>query len=416
MDVLSSTRLRAVRAALYDGTREDTDTVTESLKNLSEQLVNNNDDLILKYLKFVTFLENSSHNSTRLANILSRVEHVDLQELKLHEDFAFYDEVMRNIAGNSNIKLKSLNITEANLLGVDEEILSLVLNRIEKVEMSRVKILPEQFQAISNDFIDGDSQLKSLNLSRTLNISPDMTTFSQTVCNLVEIVLRGTDRVIDIQTLFLKILETENLTLKRLDVSENSLSHVSPSALVGVVCRLDSVGLAKTNMTGSHLSSLFQTISAEGQLKELDVGGNNLSISVPPNTLATAITRLRIVNLWRTNLSEGHVNSLFKEIVQADNLELRNMNISQNNLSNLTPVEFSRGVRRLEEVTMLRCKLVNTSSTSYGSYSLPPHDSYLQPVCEVAGKLRVLKGNFLLSGQIIERLNMKLHKFCHSFF
>ena len=415
MDVLSSTRLRAVRAALYDGTREDTDTVTESLKNISELLVNNN--LILKYLKFVTFLESSSDNSTRLANILSRVEQVDLQELKLHADFAFYDDVMRSIAGNSNIKLKSLNITEADLLGVDEEILSLALNKIEKVEMSKVKILPEQFQAIFNDFLVGDSQLKSLNLSRIspLSISPDQT-FSKTVCNLVEIVLRGTDRVIDIQTLLLKILETENLALKRLDVSENSLSHVSPSTLVGVVCRLDSVGLAKTDMTASHLSSLFNTISAEGQLKELDVGGNNLSIFVPPNTLATAITRLRIVNLWKTNLSEGQVNSLFKEIVQTDNLELRNLNISQNNLSSLTPVEFSRGVRRLEEVTMLRCKLVNTSSSSYGSYSLPPHDSYLQPVSEVPGKLRVLKGNFLLSGQIIERLNVKLHKFCHSFF
>merc|ERR1719210_1219925 len=104
LDVLSSTRLRAVRAALYDGTREDTDTVSESLKNISELLVNNNDDLILKYLKFVTFLESSSHNSTRLANILSRVEQVDLQELKLHailHDFAFYDDVMRSIAGKS---------------------------------------------------------------------------------------------------------------------------------------------------------------------------------------------------------------------------------------------------------------------------------------------------------------------------
>ena len=42
-EVFTSSRLLAVRAILYDGTGEDTDTVSQTLDTMSGHLINNND-------------------------------------------------------------------------------------------------------------------------------------------------------------------------------------------------------------------------------------------------------------------------------------------------------------------------------------------------------------------------------------
>ena len=414
-DVLNSSRIQAVRGLLYDGGGEDARTVSDNLRTISNKLMDNS--LSLKYLNIDTYLEDSSENSIWLARIVCQVEQVELHDMKLSSDLITFKEVFADIGRKENLKLRSLNVSGSCITAVDAETFAQAVNRVEEMKMCRTRMLPAQLQAMLIEFLAGGSTLKSLDLSRALNIPIEMSLLSQTVCNLVEVKLWGTDPVIDINLLLSKILETEHLNLRKLDIGGSDLCRVCPRTLSEVACQLEGVGLSRANLPEAHLSELFSKMSGSDPLKvkDLDVGGNNLSVAVSPHTLANVVTRTRNVDLWRTHLTEEQIHILFQNIVTAKNLELRKLNISQNNLSSLSPAEFSEALNRLEEVSLYKCKIVNTSN-SYGSYSLPHHDCYFHQICENPGKLRVLRGNFSLSQQIIGRLNKKLQKFSHSFF
>ena len=413
-EVLASNRIRAVRALLYDGGGEGIN--TDSLRLLSNFLLRS--DFVLKSLKMMTFLENNFENSSLLAQIVCQVEEVDLQELELSSDLLMFTEVFSQIEARQNMKLRSLNIAGVNLIDVSEDSLSNAVNRIERVKLSQVRMLPDQLHNILNSFLAGGSLLKSLDLSRGLNIPIERQILSQTVASLVEVNLAGIGPLVDINALLSDISERDRdqVSLRKLSLSGNDLSHVSSTALSEVATRLESLGLSRTNLLGDQVATLFSRITANSgvRLRELDIGGNNLNLVLQPNILAKVVSRLINIDLWRTNLNQEQIQHLFDEIIKTDTLRLRSLNISQNNLSSLSPTVFSQALCRLEEVRMYKCKIAPTSS-SYGSYSLPHHDCYFQPLSDCRGNLRILLGNFSLSRQIIGKLSAQLDKFSHSF-
>ena len=421
-EVLASNRVRAVRSLLYDGGGrggggENARITTDNLRLILNFLLRS--DFVLKSLKMRTFLENNSENSSLLAQIVCQVEEVDLQELQLRCDLVTFSEVFSQIATTQNIKLKSLNITGVNLLGVWGDSLSKAVNRIEEVKMSGVRMLPEQLHNILNIFLAGGSFLKSLDLSRAINIPLERHLLSQTVANLVEVNLSDVGcPMLDINALLSDIIERDRsqVALKKLLISGIDVSHVSSTTLSEVASRLESLGLSRTNLLGLHVTELFSRITGATKLrlKELDIGGNNLHLVRKPDILAKVVSRLINVNLWRTNLNQEQIKCLFEEIIKTETLRLRSLNISQNDLSSLSPAVFSQAVSRLEEVRMFKCRIAPTAS-SYGSYSLPHHDCYFQQLSDSPGNLRVLLGNFSLSHRIIGKLSVQLYKFSHSF-
>ena len=417
-EVLASNRIRAVRSLEYDGGGEDPGNTTDNLKLILNFLLKS--DFVLKSLKIKSFLEDNSENSSLLAQIVCQVEDVDLQEIS--SDPLMFTEVFSQIETNRNMKLKSLNICGVNLTrtSVCQDSLSNAINRIEKVNLSLLRMLPDQLHNIFDSFLSGGSRLKSLDLSFAQNIQIERQILSQTVANLVEVNLShlGAWSHSVITALLSDLFEKDRgqTNLRKLLLEGNNLSHVSPTVLSEVACRLESFDLSQTNLLGDQLVELFSRITGTGEvrLKELDIGGNNLDQVVEPNILAGVVSRLTNIDLWRTNLNQEQIQHLFDEIIRTDTLRLRSLNISQNNLSSLSPLVFSQAIRRLEAVRMYKCKIAPTSS-SYGSYSLPHHDCYFQPLSDSQGNLRILLGNFSLSQQIIRKLSTQLHKFSHSF-
>ena len=98
------------------------------------------------------------------------------------------------------------------------------------------------------------------------------------------------------------------------------------------------------------------------ELKTLDIKQNNLRSylgPVPADLLAKAVPRLMRVNLGYCNLSDEQTLALFEAIQDSEELELKNLDIKQNNLRSVPSDILANAICRLEEVNLEGCNLSN---------------------------------------------------------
>ena len=117
-----------------------------------------------------------------------------------------------------------------------------------------------------------------------------------------------------------------DLKLKRLSSYWGPiLSSVEASNLAASVCRIEAVYLYDTELTTHQLNTVFSAVvdCSELQLlklKKLMVSKNNLS-AVTPDILASAVCRLEEVNLNYTKLTVTQLNAMFYHITSYSGLK-----------------------------------------------------------------------------------------------
>ena len=84
--------------------------------------------------------------------------------------------------------------------------------------------------------------------------------------------------------------------------------------LARAVISLENVNIRNTGLTQQQTKEIFNAIrSGHSQLKDLDIGRNNLSL-VEPALLARAVTSLEIVNLSGAELTTQQLEAIFTTI------------------------------------------------------------------------------------------------------
>ena len=141
--------------------------------------------------------------------------------------------------------------------------------------------------------------------------------------------------------------------LRVLKIRENLLSGISGSLLSGAACRLETLDLDKTWITFGQADQLFGRISTCPALKlrTLILSRNNL-FRCNSHHLSEAVCRLEEVNLWNCCLTPEQVEHLVTRIKSHEKLRLIRLNISNNNLSKISPELLSEAVSRLEEIDL----------------------------------------------------------------
>jgi len=142
-------------------------------------------------------------------------------------------------------------------------------------------------------------------------------------------------------------------------------STVEPELFARAVSRLEVVNLCGTNLTNNQIQALFQATDQSCQLKKLDLWRNNIS-SVEPELFARAVTILKDVNLGSTNLTNKQVTALFQKMSQ--NCPLKTLNLSCINLSYVEPELLAIAVNRLEDVDLEFTDLSTEQMTSILSH------------------------------------------------
>ena len=126
------------------------------------------------------------------------------------------------------------------------------------------------------------------------------------------------------------IRSAENLQLKHLGLSENNLSEVSSGLLADAVVRLEECDLDDCNLTTNQLNGLFTSIrkAKNLQLKDLGLGWNILS-EIPSDILAGAVARLETVGFGYTYLTKDQLCRIFTLIAQRKCGKLKEISLDE---------------------------------------------------------------------------------------
>ena len=157
-----------------------------------------------------------------------------------------------------------------------------------------------------------------------------------------------------VMALFNKISSDENIKLLKLstDVITN-LSHIPPETMAVAVVRLKEIDVNDTFLTAEQVQSIFNKIADCENLKltRLNISDNDLS-SVPADVMVKAISRLESpnLNLAVTQLTPDQAQSIFTEFADCENLKLNKLNIGRNDLSSVPADVLVKAISRLETV------------------------------------------------------------------
>ena len=147
--------------------------------------------------------------------------------------------------------------------------------------------------------------------------------------------LRGELTPIQIEQIFHKIILTENLRLKQLDIcGGTSLAHIPADILSTALVRLVRVYLIGTVLTQTQIQNVLKTISVSKEMKL-----NHLSFlaldasSVPGEILVAAISRLEVVELLDTTLTSHQLASIFHLVATREHISSLSVTILGHNVT-----------------------------------------------------------------------------------
>ena len=119
-----------------------------------------------------------------------------------------------------------------------------------------------------------------------------------------------------------KLFETlRNLTkLTCFSMLRSQLAAVDPSLFVNTVLAIDTVLLSSSNLTDEQLSMLFEAIDESSKLKNLELGGIDLS-RVGQDILAAGVNKLKRLGLFYAKMDDKQLTALLTQAGKKTNLE-----------------------------------------------------------------------------------------------
>ena len=271
----------------------------------------------------------------------------DFKIVKEHSMSRYVKEVVQYILHNQEkLVLTTLAVRE-NMEKVGPHTLAKLICSLEHVTISYSYFTPAQMETLFKKiFVSNSLRLKSLNLSDENEyynvpcicsyslrlVDPEI--FAESILRLEEMTLTRT-RTTNKQTeeLFHRIIETNGKSLKTLKVNfcVLMLQEITASMLATALCKLESLDISKRSLVRFHqLRRLFiEIIETEDlRLREVDLSHTQLGF-LCPGLLCEALCRLETVNICNTNLTDTQLTQFIQTI--ADSSQDNNQDTEQDN-------------------------------------------------------------------------------------
>jgi len=177
-------------------------------------------------------------------------------------------------------------------------------------------------------------------------------------------------------------------TLLNINFSWNDLSGVPPKLLAAAMCRLRNLNLSCSRLTVDQCVQILEASLSSTTLVYLQLTGVDLS-GVPPDLLARAVSRLKMVNLSSTRLTVNQCAEILMAIPSSTTLT--NVNLKYVNLKGVPPDILAKAVHCLQTINLAgtaltadQCldlldekfsssKLVNLNLRFVNLNAVPPH-------------------------------------------
>ena len=234
----------------------------------------------------------------------------------------------RHLATLTDIHLQRLKFSGISLCGVPAEDLGSVVTRLVEVDLSNTCLLPSQVSDIFQRLSHNNNKIRKLNLSYNRLRDISSSHLAKVVCSL-----RSWDWVSchispqQMAAIVTAIADSPDLSLKSACFNEN-LSEVEKDVLARAVVRLENVKFFDNKFSSDQLNELFKAIVKKERisLKSLEFSHCNLDLS-SRELLAQAVCRLENVDLVVSQVTTAHSNAIFRQIIKAEALNLKNLTL-----------------------------------------------------------------------------------------
>ena len=271
-----------------------------------------------------------------IAKIIQNMELVQLPWLVQ----AQVEAVLRN----SSNKLKSLFIPDSRVEHVDAELLTSAIYKLEEVNMHGCHLTRHQVEDMF-DKISRNANVKRFCLSYNDLSTIDPGTLATVARDLEGLHIEETQLTFpQVETIFNELLISTNLT--DLNISSNFLSTILPMTLATAITKVQVVNVANCALTEEQVQAVFETMNEEMCLKELNIAWNNL-LTLDANILATGVNKLRSLDISRTNVTVTQVDQIFREA--AKGTHLRTLSHDQELVGQINPQILAEALPRMRD-------------------------------------------------------------------
>ena len=149
------------------------------------------------------------------------------------------------------------------------------------------------------------------------------------------------------EAVFSAILEHEGI--RELNISQNEISKVNPETLAKAVNSMEQVNLFNAKLTSMQCEALFQQMSQDTKLKILSIGCVNIS-GINPEVLAIGLNKVRIARLCNTDITTKQLEALFRAMKTKS--ELKEVDLGHNNLATVNSEVLAEGIKNIETVKL----------------------------------------------------------------
>ena len=253
----------------------------------------------------------SSLPAVTLSLAVARMEHLifDRAVASINQ----LDKIFSLLSQWEKLNLKSLTIewsdsSSSFLRGLGPDLLSPALLRLEEVNLWGDCLAPHQVRHLLNSIADSeDLRLKRLNLTGNdiSSMVPDL--LAKSVVRLHEVILINT-RLTPLQTDLLLANIVHGLTspLSGLYLSDNNLSAASVSLLAAGVQCLETVALDDTNLTTLQITSILRQLcqSKNKKVRHIDMDGVDSSL-IPEDIMTQVREKFQLTKGFKVRQKDG---------------------------------------------------------------------------------------------------------------
>jgi len=304
-----------------------------------------------------------------LSKSLQPLKKVDLTFTKLTTDQA--EHLFSYIENNQPTKLKEISLKAINLSTVNPVMFASTIARMEKVNLSFTELTTDQLTALidklvtQNDVNLNDIEFFSVDLSGT---SPKL--LGKALGYLECVSLSNTELRFDhIQSFFEEIMRSRSLKEVNLDFSE--LFYISNDIFAKSLIQLEKVSLACTVMDVEQLETLFDLISKESKIKELDLLDTDLT-GIDAELMGRAVNKLEKANLSGSKLAGEQLNPM---VQQFDFKVLKDLNLDYLDLSKMSIENTCNLLKQLEKISLKKSNLTTEQINAFWSVLSLPDDN-----------------------------------------
>jgi len=240
--------------------------------------------------------------------------------------------------------LHDLDLQFVNLSQVRGTLLGQAISRLKRCNLSMTDLTIQQLEEVL-PLIASSATLEEIDLAnnKLTDVHPT-NLLAQAVSRVRKVNLENTQlSVPQIEDLFTSI--TDSAALKDVSLWKVDMSQVSTDLLTNAVPLLEKVNLGYTQLTSNQVVHLMEKSLKSATLSELYLNSVDLS-EVPGDLLASALTRLTYLILWKNNISVAQMTSIFTASLASTTLVGMNLleaNLEKVGLTDMPLTHLTRG-------------------------------------------------------------------------